>query len=137
METLLKDFRYSIRTLNKRPGFTIVAVIALALGIGANTAIFSVVNAVLFRSLPYDEPDRLVWLWEFNKGSNVERERSSLPNFVDWRDQNQSFEEVGGFTPWMPALMEGEPERIKASRVSHNFFSTLRAKSALGRTFEP
>src|ERR1044071_3903987 len=98
METLLQDLRYGFRTLIKSPGFTAVAVATLALGIGANTAIFSVVHAVLLKSLPYPEPDRLV----------VMRERHihhccsgvAWPTFLDWRDQNRSFQAIAGFHEW-------------------------------------
>ena len=97
MRTLLQDLRYSARTLWKSPGFTLVAVAALALGIGANTAIFSVVKAVLLSPLPYPEPERLVWVREINPGAEIPDEPASMPNFNDWRTQAQSFEGVAAF----------------------------------------
>lgn len=136
MEALIQDVRYSIRLLRKQPMVTVMAVLILALGIGANTAIFSVVNAVLIRPLPYPEPHRLVWMWNNNRSSGVEREPLSFPNFVDFRDQNKSFEDVAGFTTWLPILThDEEPERIRASQVSAGFFPVLRAEAASGRTF--
>jgi len=98
METLFRDIRYGARSLMKRPGFTTVALIALALGIGANTAIFSLVNAVLLRPLPFAEPDRLVWAWgNVRTGSN--RASVSPPDFLDYRQQNTAFEEFAAFMP--------------------------------------
>src|SRR6185295_6155970 len=91
METLLRDLRYGMRSLFKRPGFTAVALIALALGIGANTAIFSLVNAVLLRPLPFNEPDRLVWMWG-NIRSGGNRASVSPLDFLDYRNQNTTFE---------------------------------------------
>src|SRR5260370_32870679 len=95
METLLTDIRYGIRGLLKRPGFTAIVVITLGLGIGANTAFFSVVNAALLRSLPYRDSGRLVGLWE--TVSQDRRNPTSYPNFLDWRAQNQSFEEMAAY----------------------------------------
>lgn len=136
MEAILQDLRYGIRLLRRQPVLTLIAVTVLALGIGANTAIFSVVNAVLIRPLPYQEPDRLVWLWNNNRASAVEREPISFPNFTDWRNQNQSFEEVAAFVQWLPILThDDEPERIQASQVSASFFPALRVTPVLGRTF--
>src|SRR5258705_4187040 len=91
METLVRDIRFGIRSLLKRPGFTAVALIALALGIGANTAIFSLVNAVLLRPLPFNEPDRLVWMWG-NIRNGGSRASVSPLDFLDYRNQNTTFE---------------------------------------------
>jgi putative ABC transport system permease protein len=136
MGTLLQDVRYGWRALVSRPGFTLIAILALALGIGANTAIFSVVHAVLLQRLPYGNPDQLVWIWESNPGSAITKEPTSLPNYVDWRAQNQSFTEL---TAWSRANLiltgDGEPERVPGSAVAANFFSTLGVSPALGRTF--
>ncbi|MCM3901003.1 MAG: ABC transporter permease, partial [Pyrinomonadaceae bacterium] len=137
METLLRDIRYGIRSLTKRPGFTVVALIALALGIGANTAIFSLVNGVLLRPLPFAEPDRLVWMWgNIRNGGN--RASVSPPDFLDFRKENKTFEEfAASFT--MPLALNltgsGEPERLSASGITGNYFQALGAKPLLGRTF--
>lgn len=120
MDTLFKDIRYGIRSLLKRPGFTAVAVITLGLGIGANTAIFSVVNTVLLRPLPYKEPDRLVSLWE-----NVPQHgqwRVAPANFLDWKQQNTVFEDVAAFgASSMTLTGNGEPEQILGTRASAGF----------------
>src|SRR6266576_4597677 len=94
METLLKDIRYGVRNLLKHPGFTAIAVITLALGIGANTAIFSVVNAVLLRALPFPDPDRLVMVWEDASFAGFPRNTQAPDNYADWKSQSQSFTDV-------------------------------------------
>src|SRR6266542_3692312 len=140
LEEVWQDLRYGGRMLWKNPGFTLVAVITLALGIGANTAIFSVVNAVLLRPLPFAEPERLVMVWL--KGSEAAGgDRASLPvaDLLDWRAQNRSFESVGAFRNIAIAYnyIGGEsPERVRATGVTANFFTTLGAQPALGRTFQ-
>src|SRR5687768_2558235 len=97
METLLKDITYGLRSLLKRPGFTAVAVITLALGIGANSAIFSVVNSVLLRPLPYPESERLVLFDGVNPRAGITQSNMSVPDFADWQSQNQVFEHMAGF----------------------------------------
>ena len=136
METLLKDIRYGVRGLLKRPGFTIVAIITLALGIGANTAIFSVVNAVVLRPLPYAEPDRLMTLWETMPGSD---QRSVAPgNFVDWQTQNTTFADMAAmFFANFNLTSDGDPDRIDGSTITSNLMSVLGATAQLGRTFQP
>src|SRR5258706_7528313 len=103
METLVRDIRFGIRSLLKRPGFTIIALIALALGIGANTAIFTLVNAVLLRPLPFAEPDRLVWMWgNIRNGGN--RASVSPLDFLDYRKQNTTFEEYAAMFSFPASL---------------------------------
>src|SRR3989454_977077 len=134
MRTIWQDVRYGARMLLKNPGITFVVILALALGIGANTAIFSVVNAVLLRPLPYDEADRLVLLAETSK---VMPEISvSYPNFSDWRNQNHVFEKIGVYNRSSYNLTgSGEAERIITGQVSADLFSALRANAAIGRVF--
>jgi len=137
MDTLLKDLRYGVRGLLKRPGFTLVALIALALGIGANTAIFSLVNAVLVQPLPFAEPDRLVWMWgNIRQGGN--RASVSPLDFLDYRQQNTTFEHfAASFSVPAHAILtgNGEPERLTAGGVTGNYFQALGVSPALGRTF--
>src|SRR2546422_9594786 len=135
MHTIWQDLRYGARMLLKNPGITFVVILALALGIGANTAIFSVVNAVLLRPLPYDEADRLVLLAETSK---VMPEISvSYPNFSDWRNQNHVFEKIGVYNRSSYNLTgSGEAERIITGQVSADLFSALRANAAIGRSEE-
>ena len=136
MGTLLQDLRYGIRMLFKHPGFTVVAVIALALGIGANTAIFSVVNGVLLRPLPYQDPDRLVRLSE--DSPQVPEMSISYPNFLDWREQNTAFTGIAALQFQNYNLMgAGEPERLQGRNVSANLFEVLGVKPQLGRSFLP
>ncbi|HYP26491.1 MAG TPA: ABC transporter permease [Blastocatellia bacterium] len=138
MGNLLQDLRYSVRVLLRQPGFTLIVVIALSLGIGANTAIFSAVNAVLLRPLPYDDPERLVWIWDQNIASGIQQEPVSFPNYSDYREQSQVFEDVAAFNRWRPVLTtDGEPERILAEQVSASLFSVLRVEASAGRTFLP
>jgi putative ABC transport system permease protein len=138
METLLKDARYALRQLLKHRAFSLIAILALALGIGANTAIFSVVNAVLLRPLPYPAPERLVWLWGTNPLNDIPKENASYPDYVDWRAQAQSFQAMGGYAQTSPILTgEGEPERLPGAYVMGDFFTALGVEPALGRKFLP
>lgn len=138
METLLQDLRYSLRTLIKRPGFTFVAVIALGLGIGANTAIFSVINAVLLRPLPFKEPDRLVNVWETRPQRGAMQHVVAYANFADWRDQNDVFDGIAAYYLSDFTLTDGEnPERLKCGIVSAELFPLLGAQPLVGRAFFP
>jgi len=133
METIIKDIRYGIRGLSKRPAFTVVAVLTLALGIGANSAIFSVLNAVLLRPLPYADPDRIVRIdeTEGKGGMGV-----SPPNLLDFQQQNQTFESVAGYTGGSFILTgAGEPLRLESCAVSAALFSVLQVKPLIGRSF--
>jgi putative ABC transport system permease protein len=133
---LWQDLRYGVRALWKSPGFAFVAVVALALGVGANTAIFSVVKAVLLKPLPYPESGRLVWLREVNPTNNVPDEPASAPDFNDWRTDARSFDGVAAYADTALTLTgEGEPERIPAAATSANFFRVLGVAPALGRDF--
>jgi putative ABC transport system permease protein len=138
MQTLLQDLRYGVRMLLKHPGFTLIAVCTLALGIGANTAIFSVVNAVLIRPLPFAEPERLVWLW--GSTPNGQRRAAVSPlDFTDYRAQNQSFEQLAaaiGVPVSFILTGSGEAERLRAGVVTGNYFQALGVQAALGRTFQ-
>jgi len=138
METLIKDVRYALRGLWKRPGFTVVAVLTLALGIGANTAIFSVVNAVLLRPLQFRDPDRLVMVWEDATFAGFPRNTPAPANYVDWKNQTRSFEDIAATHEETFNLTgDGEPERVAAYSTSANFFPLLGVAPALGRTFLP
>ncbi|MCA1627989.1 MAG: ABC transporter permease [Acidobacteria bacterium] len=138
MKTLWQDTRYGLRTLLAKPGFTLVAVITLALGIGATSTIFSFVNGILLRPLPYQDSERLVLIDE----TAVKRGNSSMgvsfPNFVDWREQNQVFAGVAAYDDRSFALTGGgEPEQLSGAIVSDNTFEILGVKPMLGRTFRP
>ena len=137
MRTLFKDLRYGLRVLWKAPGFTAVAVLALALGIGANTAIFSVVNGVLLRPLPFAEPERLVMVWMDNRVLGLREDLNSYPNYVSWRDGSKAFEHLAAFSGASPTLTSerGEPERLTGVSATANLFNVLRAQPALGRVF--
>jgi putative ABC transport system permease protein len=134
MESLIQDLRYALRVLIKKPGFTAVAVITLALGIGANSAIFSVVNAVLLRSLPYEDGDRLVWIW----GTQPQLDKAPVApaNFLDIKEQNEVFDNVAAFRGQSGALTgQYEPERVRVAAVSADFFSLFKVLPLLGRVF--
>jgi putative ABC transport system permease protein len=137
MSTLWQDLRYGFRTLLRKPGFTAVAVIALALGIGANTAIFSVVNSILLRPLGYKDPERLVTINHDYPKINL-KASVSAPGYAHYRDHAKSFESVAAMTGGNFNLTGGgDPERLNGSRITHNFFGTLGAKAAQGRVFLP
>ncbi len=138
METLLRDLRYGARMLLKTPAVTLVAVIALTLGIGANTALFSVVNAVLLRSLPYTEGDRLAIVWEHRKmGAGNPQNVINLGNFYDWKEQNTVFSDMAAFFDRNVNLTsDGEPEEVPGQIATTNLFSVLGVNAFQGRTFD-
>lgn len=140
MQTLWQDLRYGARTLLKNPGFTLIAVLTLALGIGANTAIFSVVNALLFRPLPFHQPERLVWIANTGTTGGLSSVTSRVANFNDWRAQNKSFEDLAAYFAFFDygsynLIGAGDPERVIGVGVSQNFFSLLGISPLLGRGF--
>ncbi len=136
LEECARDFRYALRMLQRSPGFTAVAVLTLALGIGANTAIFSVVDAILLRPLPYPEPDRLVRIWEASAKFDSPRNVVNPLNFLDWHDHAQSFESMAAISGLMTNLSsQGRPIAVQGMQVTPEFFSTLRVPPLLGRTF--
>ncbi|HKR12943.1 MAG TPA: ABC transporter permease [Pyrinomonadaceae bacterium] len=136
MDTFFKDLRYGIRTLSKRPGFALIAIATLALGIGASTVIFTVVDAALLRGLPYREPDRLYHLWEKTPKQEFSKREFSYPDYQDYQ-QNNVFEGLAGYTGGNALLSgSGETESIPAPRVTANFFTVLGVEPLVGRTFQ-
>src|SRR5215203_2945313 len=136
MDSLLNDIRYAIRNLIKRPGFTLVAVVTLALGIGANTAIFSAINALLLKPLPFPELDRIVAIWDKLPSRGVLHNEVTVANYVDWQSQNQSFEQLALYRWWNANLTGVEtPERLQGFLVTANFIDTTGMKPIMGRNF--
>jgi putative ABC transport system permease protein len=140
-ETLIQDIRFGARMLGKNRGFAAVAVFTLALGIGANTAIFSMVNALLFRPLPFRDPQRLVWIAnQIPGGVGLSGETTRVANFADWRSQNQSFESLGAYFAFFDFMGytltgDGEPARLKGASISDNLLETLGVAPQIGRGF--
>jgi len=139
MGTLLQDLRYGLRMLVKSPGFTAVAALTLALGIGANTAIFSVIYRVLLRPLPYPSADRLVMVWQSNPRKGENQARVSVPNYLDWKARSHMFEALAGFAgPYRSGITAaGVPQNIQACLVTPNFFAAMGVPPLLGRAFSP
>ena len=138
MEKLFHDLTYAIRSLLKHPGFAAIAVITLALGIGANTAMFSVINGVLLRPLPYQEPERLVTIWEESPERGLLQMPVSIANLRDWVEQSQSFDHISAYTfSDLNLTGTGEPVQLAGLRVSANLFSLVGATPMLGRSFLP
>ena len=137
MDTIVQDLRYAVRTLLKSPGFTLLALVTLALGIGANTAMFSVVDAVLLRPLPYREQGRLVYLTE--KSPQLGTMMVAYPDYLDWRTETRTFEDLAVYNRYQNLNLTGaaEPERIPTALVTANVFRVLGARPALGHDFAP
>jgi predicted permease len=138
-DEMFQDLRFGVRMLLKNAGFSLIAIITLALGIGANTAIFSVVNAVLLRPLPYENPGQLVRLWSDRSGQRTDQNQFAPAEITDFRDQLTTFEEIGLFDYGLSANLTGgaQPERVSGSEATPGLFTTLRVKPILGRTFLP
>ncbi|HEV2668302.1 MAG TPA: ABC transporter permease, partial [Blastocatellia bacterium] len=135
MQTLWQDLRYGLRMLAKKPSFTAVAVFTLALGIGANSTIFSVVNAVLLRPMPLEDPDRLIKIWETFLPSG--QGTASIPNLKDWREHNTVFNGIAAYQSSSFNLRgQDSPERLQGSAVSPNFFDVVGVRPRLGRAFQ-
>ena len=133
---MFRDIQFAARSLLKRPGFTLIVVLTLALGIGANAAVFSVINAVLLRPLPYRDADRVVTLWQNNIKAGTPRNDVSPANFIDWSEQNSSFEAIAGIEPFGFSMVgDGEPERFPAWLVTSGFFQVAGVEPLIGRTF--
>jgi len=138
VETLLEDFRIGVRMLRKNPAFATLAILTLAIGIGANTAIFSLANAAFFRPLPYPDAERLAFLWQNNQRTSETEGLVSYPNFDDWRSQSHSFADMAFFMSGKSILSgAGDPERTPSALVSTNFFSVLGVNPVIGRSFAP
>ena len=137
MQSVFKDIRFSLRTLRKRPGFTAVVIITLALGIGANAAIFSVVNAVLLRPLPFPHAEELVTLWERNPARGYEQNAPAAGNYVDWRNQNDVFSQMAIYAPArrFNLSVDDQAERINGAAVSASLFNVLQTTPVFGRPF--
>src|ERR1044071_8858820 len=136
MQRFWQDLRHAFRMLLKRPGFSLLAALTLALGIGANTAIFSVVNAALWRPLPFPEADRLLVIQQTRLGEKEEERGVAYLNFLDWQAESRSFESLAIVgTDEATLTGEGEPARVRSAVVSADFFRTLKVQPLLGETF--
>src|SRR2546426_2376080 len=138
----MNDLKFAFRQLLKTPGSTAVAVLTLALGIGANTAIFSVIDGLLLKPLPYPEPDQLVTLWERSPQRGIEQERVSGPNYLDWRAQNTALSDMAVSPGWEGSesfnlVLRDTTAKVQASYTSASLFTTLGTKPLLGRALLP
>jgi putative ABC transport system permease protein len=132
------DIQYALRNIAKKPLFYSIVILTLALGIGANAAIFTVVNAVLLRPLPYPQPDRLMMVWTYNPRQGFNKDVGTYPNFEDWRRASRSFERMSGyFGANLTLTGQGDPEQIRGARVTHEFFETMGTTPVHGRGFTP
>ena len=138
MNTLFQDIRYAVRSLLKRPGFVVIAITTLALGIGANTAIFTVVNSVLLRPLSFPQSEAIVAFDSINPSKGFTEGPMSIPDFADWKNQSQSFEQMAAFVPIGAILVSNdESERVHAAIVTTDFFPLLRTAALRGRSLQP
>jgi predicted permease len=136
MDSILRDLRFSVRSLLKRPGLTIIAIATLAIGIGANSAIFSVINALLLKPLPFPDPERIVAVWDKMPSRGVERNEVTIADYLDWVAQNKTFEQLGIYRWWSTNLTGGgSPERVQGFQVTANFLDIVGVKPIMGRGF--
>src|SRR5215510_3957836 len=136
LDSLIRDLRHATRVLTKNPGFTCGAILILGLGIGANTAIFTMVNSILLRQLPFKNAERLVWIWS----TRTDRDKAfySIPNFIDTREQSQAIDDIAAFANWGVNLTgSGDAERLSGVRISGNAFELLGVAPEIGRTLSP
>ena len=134
--TFARDVRYAVRMLLRNPGFATIALLTFAVGIGVNTAVFSVFNGVLLRPLPYPDADRITMMWVDNRPAGIKEDIGSYPNYLDWRSQSQSYEQVAAFIPSNFTLTGAtEPERISGAQTTANFFAVLGLRPILGRLY--
>ena len=130
------DIKYTFRNISRKPFFYAIVILTLALGIGANAAIFTVVNAVLLRPLPYPDPDRLMMVWTSNPRQGFDKDVGTYPNFEDWRRASRSFERMSGyFGASLTLTGNGDPVQLRGARVTHEFFETMGVAPAYGHTF--
>ncbi len=133
---MIHDLRYAVRGLLKKPLFAALTVLTLALGIGANAAIFSVVNGVLLRPLPYPHPERLMMVWIYNPRQGFDKDVAPYPTFSDWRAQSRRFEHLAAYSGASVSLTGvGDPAQLRGARVTASFFPTMNVQPALGRWF--
>ena len=134
--TFVRDVRYAVRMLFRNPGFTTIALLTFAVGIGVNTAVFSVFNGVLLRPLPYPDADRITMMWLDNRPAGIKEDIGSYPNYLDWRAQSQSYDQVAAFTGANFTLTGSEePERLRGAQTTANFFSVVGLQPVLGRLY--
>lgn len=137
METLIKDLRYAVRSFSKRPGFLVIAISTLALGIGATTAMFTVVNSMLLRPLQFPEPERIVMFEGLNPRQGITESSMSLPDIVDWQQQSKSFEQIAAhFSNGVFLTAGDETERVRGALVSGEFFPLFKTNPISGRTLQ-
>jgi hypothetical protein len=133
---LTRDVRYALRMLVRTPAFSLIAILTFAVGIGVNTAVFSVVNGVLLRSLPYPDADRITLVWLDNRRIGIKEDITSYPNYLDWRNQNSSYAHLAACdTTFLSLTGAGEPERIRGGEVTANFFDVMGVRPSIGRLF--
>ena len=131
-----RDARYALRMLVRAPGFSLVAILTFAVGIGVNTAVFNVVNGVLLRPLPYPDADRITLLWMDNRRQGIKEDITSYPNYMDWRSQSTSYTHMAAFRPLAFSLTgAGDPERLQGASVTANFFDVMGVPPLMGRLF--